>query len=305
MSIKTACLIPTYNGETDLPRLLDSLQSQSAEVIVLVADSSSTDRTALIAKERGIDVVTIPKERFNHGGTRQLLADQFPDHDIFVYLTQDAYLAGPSSLEAMLAYFDDPAVGAVCGRQLPHLDARPLARHARLFNYPEGSLIKTLEDAPRLGIKTAFMSNSFAAYRAAALNQVGGFPSNLILSEDMYIAAKMLMDGWKVVYSGEAKCYHSHNYTILEEARRYFDIGVFHARESWIRKTFGGAGGEGLRFVFSELAFLGARYWFLWPSSLARNALKLLAYKLGQKEKHLPTALKKHLGMNTGFWLAR
>ena len=148
------------------------------------------------------------------------------------------------------------------------------------------------------------MSNSFAAYRRTALRKVGGFPSNIILSEDMYVAAKMLLDGWKIVYSGDAQCYHSHNYTIIEEARRYFDIGVFHARESWIRKTFGGAGGEGLRFVISELQFLGGRRWFLWPSSLLRNAVKLFAYKLGQKERHLPLALKKHLGMNKGFWLA-
>lgn len=304
LSVKTACLIPTYNGETDLPKLLDSIQNQTLVVSVFIADSSSTDRTVQIAKERGVEITPISKDLFNHGGTRQLLADRYQGYDVFVYLTQDAYLADPSSLERMLAYFDDPEVGAVCGRQLPHLDARPLARHARLFNYPEGSLTKTLEDAPRLGIKTAFMSNSFAAYRAAALKKVGGFPSNVILSEDMYVAAKMLMGDWKIVYSGEAKCYHSHNYTIAEEARRYFDIGVFHARESWIRKTFGGAGGEGLRFVRSELSFLGARSWFLWPSSLLRNAVKLFAYKLGQKEKHLPLALKKHLGMNKGFWRA-
>ena len=42
-------------------------------------------------------------------------------------------------------------------------------------------------------MKTAFNSNSFAAYRRKALKDVGGFPINTILSEDMYVTAKMLL----------------------------------------------------------------------------------------------------------------
>ena len=114
-----------------------------------------------------------------------------------------------------------------------------------------------MADAAELGIKAAFMSNSFAAYRREALMAVGGFPKHVIFAEDMYVAAKMLMAGWKVVYEGSACCRHSHNYTIIEEFRRYFDMGVFHAREPWIRENFGGAGGEGLRYVKSELKYLG------------------------------------------------
>ena len=83
---------------------------------------------------------------------------------------------------------------------------------------------------------------------------------------------------WWVAYAGNAQCRHSHNYSIAEEFERYFDMGVFHAREPWIRQTFGGAGGEGLRYVKSELKFLGLRHWYLWPSALLRNAVKLLGY---------------------------
>ena len=149
----------------------------------------------------------------------------------------------------IIAPFFDPKVGAVCGRQLPHLDAAPLAKHARYFNYPEGIQVKTMADVQRLGIKTAFMSNSFAAYRGAVLSGIGGFPEHVIFAEDMYVAAKMLILGWKVVYAGDAQCFHSHNYSIAEEFKRYFDIGVFHAREKWIGQRFGSAGGEGMRYL--------------------------------------------------------
>ena len=107
---------------------------------------------------------------------------------------------------------------------------------------------------------------------------------------------------WWVAYAGNVQCRHSHNYSIAEEFERYFDMGVFHAREPWIRQTFGGAGGEGLRYVKSELKFLGLRHWYLWPSALLRNAVKLLGYKLGQQEAKLPVKLKRRLSMYKRYW---
>ena len=174
--------------------------------------------------------------------------------------------------------------------------------HARFFNYPEGLQTKAIVDVPKLGIKTAFISNSFAAYRGEAWREVGGFPAHLIFAEDMYVAAKMLLVGWKLAYTGHAQCRHSHNYSISDEFERYFDMGVFHAREPWIRERLGGAGGEGVRYVKSELKFLGFRYIYMWPNSIWRNAVKLLGYKLGQQESKLPISLKKKLSMNKRYW---
>jgi len=50
--------------------------------------------------------------------------------------------------------------------------------------------------------------------------------------------------------------FHSHDYSFLDEFKRYFDIGVFHTNTSWLQQTFGGASGEGLRFVISEMRYL-------------------------------------------------
>lgn len=297
-----ACIIPTYNGKAELARLLDSLQSQTAQFDTFIVDSSSKDGTQELARARVGNVTVIQSVEFNHGGTRQRMVDQNPGYDIYVFLTQDACLADADAIAKIAAPFADPKVGAVCGRQLPHVDATPLAQHARFFNYPEGVQVKTLADVPRLGIKAAFMSNSFAAYRGEALKAVGGFPVHVIFAEDMYATAKMLLAGWKVAYAGNAQCRHSHNYTIFEEFERYFDMGVFHAREPWIRQHFGGAGGEGLRYVKSELRFLGLRRLFLWPSAIVRNAVKLLGYKLGQQEARLPMGLKRKLGMYKRYW---
>lgn len=299
---RIACIIPTYNGKAELARLLDSLKVQTAEFDTYIVDSSSKDGTLQLAQERVRDVTVIPSANFNHGGTRQLMVDTKDGYDCYVFLTQDAYLADPRAIELIVGPFNDPEVGAVCGRQLPHLDAVPLAEHARLFNYPEDVQVKTMADVPRLGIKTAFISNSFAAYRGEALRAVGGFPAHVIFAEDMYAVARMLMAGWKVAYAGNACCRHSHNYTIFEEFKRYFDMGVFHAREPWIRQNFGGAGGEGMRYVKSELIFLGLKRIYLWPAAIVRNAFKLLGYKMGQSEEKLPIGLKCRIGMYRRYW---
>lgn len=302
----TAVIVPTYNGVNDLRRLLDSLDKQTLPFDLLIVDSSSTDGTAELGRDRGTHFQSVPSAEFNHGGTRQQIVFQAPQYDIYIFLTQDAYLENSASLQNLVRpLLNDPEIGAVCGRQLPHVNATPLAQHARLFNYPAISHITSFPTTSHKGMKTAFMSNSFAAYRRRALMQAGGFPDHVILSEDMYVTAKMLLKGWKIAYAADAECRHSHNYTLAQEFRRYFDIGVFHARESWIRTNFGGAGGEGLRYVKSELKFLGFLRLYLWPSSLSRNAFKLIGYKLGQNEHRLPITIKKKLSMHRRYWDGR
>jgi rhamnosyltransferase len=269
---------------------------------IFIVDSGSTDGTLDLAREFFSNVVTIDSYEFNHGGTRQMMVDRNPNYDIYIFLTQDAYLCDEEALVNLIAPFSDPGVGAVCGRQLPHQGASIMAQHARFFNYPEENRQKTMDDAKDLGIKTAFMSNSFSAYRKLSLAQVGGFPRDVIFGEDMYVAAKLLMAGWKIFYAGNARVYHSHSYTVREEFARYFDMGVFHAREPWIRQTFGGAGGEGVRFVRSELNFLGVRHYKLWSSSLMRNLCKFIGFKLGLMEANLSLRIKRLFGMNKRYW---
>jgi rhamnosyltransferase len=193
-------------------------------------------------------------------------------------------------------------VGAAFGRQLPRPEAGPIEAHARRFNYPPESRIKTADDIPRLGLKTAFISNSFAAYRRSALEAVGGFPSRCIVSEDTYVAARMLIAGWKIAYCAEAQVYHSHGYTYRQDFQRYFDIGVFHAREPWVRNSFGGAEGEGWRYLHSELSYLaGTRPWQI-PSALVRTIIKYSGFRAGLFEKSFPLWLKRRMSMQKAFW---
>ncbi|MCL5796669.1 MAG: glycosyltransferase, partial [Gammaproteobacteria bacterium] len=184
-------------------------------------DSSSNDQTVVLAQQAGFQTHIIGKKEFNHGGTRQLAVSLLPlDTDVVVFLTQDALLATYDAIQKLVAVFEDEQVGCAYGRQLPHEDATVLAAHARLFNYGEQSYFRTSSDIPFYGIRTAFLSNSFAAYRVSALKKVGGFPNNLILAEDMIVAAKMLQSRYAVAYVADACVYHSHNYSPWQEFKR-------------------------------------------------------------------------------------
>jgi rhamnosyltransferase len=299
---KFTVIVPTLNAAAHWAQFERKLLENVSPEHVLIFDSTSSDNTIELAKSAGLRVHTVPRTEFNHGGTRQLAAELLPDVEILVFLTQDAILAYRDAIRVLLEPFRDPSVAATFGRQLPRSDATPIEAHARWFNYLDQSSERTLASRDRLGFKAIFISNSFAAYRRDALMGVGGFPRDVIFGEDTITAAKLLLSGWKIAYVAEAQVYHSHSYTWTQDFKRYFDIGVLHAREDWLLKEFGGTSGEGNRFVRSELNYLWPRYWWLVPSALIRTALKLTGYRLGRIENKLSLGLKRMLSMHPNFW---
>ena len=276
-------IIPTLNAGEQFQTLLTQLATQSLPTRKLIVDSESTDGTAQLAKSFGLEVLTIPRKTFNHGATRQLALEKLLPLDVIIFLTQDVLLHDGESLARLVEVFsDDSTVGMSYGRQLPHADATNEAAILRAFNYPAESQLRSFDDRKIYGLKTAFASNSFAAYRVSALQRVGGFPSNVPLCEDMYVAAKMLLDGWKIFYAASAQVYHSHNYTAVQEFRRYVQIGKFHAQESWIRETFGSAEGAGKKFVLMKLSMLAKKNPLDCVGAIFRDAAKFLGYRIGR-----------------------
>ena len=298
-----AVLVPVYRPDRRLPELLAALSRQTRrdfDLAVLDSGSDGGYRGTLAAM--GGDWIPVAPGTFDHAATRRLGMEAFPEAAFFVFFTQDAVPADETTLAELLAAFDDPQVGCAYGRQLPAPGAGPFGRHARLINYGGESHVYSLEDRRQHGLKTAFMSDTFGAYRASALAAAGGFPERAVMGEDMYAAARLLLAGWRVAYRAAAKVYHSHDYSLWREFQRSFDIGAFQAREGWIRERFGAAEGAGLRFVRDEAGFLLREAPWRLPEMVLRDGMKFLGYRLGLAERHLPPAVKTRIGMNRGFW---
>jgi rhamnosyltransferase len=231
-----------------------------------------------------------------------MAADLVPEAEYLVYLTQDAIPYDEHSLANLLQSFDDPRVGAAYGRQLARPQADAIERHGRLFNYPDISARRDFASRTSLGFRSAYFSNSFAAYRRSAFEDVCGFPGHVIVSEDVSAAARMLLKGWSIAYCSEAKVTHSHDLSIRSEFSRYFDISIHHQQESWIIEQFGSVGGEGLKFVLSELRYLANNSPQLIPKALLRSAVKWTAYQCGRRESMLPRWLKRNLSSHPTYW---
>lgn len=300
-----AVIVPIYHPDSRFNGLLKKLREQKDIDFDLYIVDSGSDVSQYESDLEGLSyhIDKISSKEFNHGGTRRAAAEKCKKYSFLIYMTQDAVPADEQSLYNLVSCFkQDEKIGCAYGRQLPNPDAGILAAHARLFNYPDVSQVKQRADAKRLGIKTAFISDTFAAYRKTALEAVGNFPSHVILGEDTYVAAKMVLAGWKVAYCADAKVYHSHNYSIMQEFRRYFDTGVFHAEQPWIRKSFGAAEGEGKRFVLSEIHYILAHKPWLLVSMVMRDGMKFLGYRMGISYQSLPLGIIRKVSMMKSYW---
>lgn len=301
--MKISVIIPTYNAERYLEKLLESLKNQTVNNFeLIIIDSSSKDDTVTIAKKYTNNVFVIPSSEFDHGGTRANAAN-ISNGDILVFFTQDALPYDEYCLENILKLFDDIELSAAYGRQLSYPETNLFGKHLREFNYPSKTEVRTKKDIPKYGIKTAQLSNSFAVYRKSHLIEIDNFKNGLILGEDVYAGAKFILAGYKVAYAGDAKVFHSHSYTIWQEFKRYFDIGGFHQCEKWIIDSFGKAEGEGSKYVKSEFKYLlNNNAWYLIPEWFIRNLMKYLGYKLGWYYQKLPISLIPKLSMHHRWW---
>lgn len=228
---RVSVIVPTLNAGAEIARLLDALDTQSLrpdEVIVI--DSQSDDDTLGYVREFSwVRVIEIDRSTFDHGGTRHqaLMASS---GDFVLFLTQDALPDGDDYVANLLEPFADPDVAMVYGRQLPKSDARRFEQLVREFNYPEESTIRDESDIESLGIKAFFASDVCSAYRRSDYLAVDGFPRPCNTNEDMLIAAKILRGGKKIAYAADARVFHSHNLTPVEQFRRNREVGIFLAR---------------------------------------------------------------------------
>lgn len=297
------CVIPTYKPDDKLLACLAQLQKQTVvpnKIIIMNTEESLL--TLPIPEEiEGLEIHHIKKADFDHGGTRHE-GLQYSDADIVLFLTQDAVPANLFLVEKMLEPFEDNQVAAVYARQMADPKKSPVEAFTRRFNYPAESRKKTEEDLDTLGIKTFFCSNVCAAYRRETYERLGGFPKKAIFNEDMIFASRLIEEHMAVYYQADAKVWHWHDYSGLEQLHRNFDLAVS-------QKTYGGlflkvkSESEGIRLVKSTLKWLIEKQDYgKIPGVIWQSGCKYLGYKLGYHYERLPENVIMALTMNPSYW---
>lgn len=296
-----AVVVPTLRPGEALARLISALRGQTRPPReIVIVDSASDDGTAENARGMGCRVEVVGQESFDHGGTRNLGAG-LARSPIIVFMTQDAVPANAHFIARLLQPLHEGCAGAYA-RQIPRPDAAPTERFQRAFNYPSEGHSRSAQDLQRLGLRAAFFSNVASAVDRAAYEAVGGFPTGVILNEDTMFAYRLLRAGHRVAYVAEAEVYHSHDYSVGQQFRRYFDIGASHTQGD------GGLAGlpvaqEGVRFAQQELRALAREGAWLWlPRAGVELGAKWLAFQLGRRASRLPTAVASRLSLQPAYW---
>lgn len=301
--MKIDCVIPTYKPDEKLLASLRQLRQQTVSPgkIILINTEESLLTLELPSDMENLEIYHIKKEEFDHGATRDLGFHK-TDAEIVLFLTQDAVPANGFLVEKMLEPFSDPQVGAVYARQLADPKKSPVEAFTRKFNYPAQSRKKTKEDLDELGIKTFFCSNVCAAYRRTDYEALGGFLKKTIFNEDMIFASRLIEEGKAVYYQAEAKVWHWHDYTGMEQLRRNFDLAVS-------QKKYGGlflqvrSESEGIRLVQKTLEWLWEKKDYKRiPGVIWQSGCKYLGYQLGFHYDKLPYDVIMAFTMNPSYW---
>ena len=267
---KITVVIPVLNAGSNALLITDALKHQTLQPDeILVIDSASTDDSVHLFEEIGAKIISIRREDFDHGGTRNVAFEK-SKADVYIFMTQDAIPVDVNAFENLVrALFDNPNCGLVYGRQMPVSTAGAFARHARLFNYPAGDQTVV----------------------------------NTLFAEDSIAAAKLLQRSWSIGYVPQAVVTHSHDYSLKQDFCRYFDVGAFHSMNRWYIDFLGKAAGEGKRFVRSEYNYLKQEGVTL-PlfRVILRNGVRWLGYNVGRLHNHLPSGLCRRISPNKAFW---
>lgn len=303
-------IIPVYKPEKEFAILIKRLQGQSlcpGKIIMINTDREEWEKRGMDALlqdalPKGPEMVLrhIEKKDFDHGAARNFGAS-LSDAKYFVCMTQDAIPCDRELLRFLLRGMDE-RVKLTYARQIPKRDAGLIESFTRHFNYPEQSLIKSLGDQEKMGIKIFFASNVCAAYEREAFEALGGFPEGNLLNEDMLYAGELLFHHYFIKYEAWARVYHSHQYSGWQQFRRNFDIGASQVMNPHV---FGrvNSQSEGIRLVKETAGFLHRQraYLHFFPL-LYLSGCKYLGHKLGRSYQRLPLWLTKKLSMDRKYW---
>jgi rhamnosyltransferase len=301
--IKTTIIIPTKDGGDYLQACLEAVYSQKevGTYEVIAIDSGSTDDTLDILRRFPVRLEHIPAEEFHHARTRNYAAS-LAKGKILVFLSQDAIPVCDTWLAAFLRDFDEPAVGAVYGRQLPKAVSGSERRSTFVAMYGEVKIVKVPMDGAAHGHKYYHFSNANSAIRRNVW-EATRFPEDLKVFEDVGIAKRILDSGWSIVYEPEAAVYHSHDFPLSTLFKRYFDIGVVYQRLGiWSDSSRASLWGDGWKAFKGKLFLLisGERSQDS-GSFLIQDVGKYVAIKLGHNERFLPRAVKRKLSLYNLF----
>ena len=251
MNIDIIC--PLYNAENDILNLHQSILKQKNinlnEIKYVLTESK--DKTEEKLTELNCKYRKIKKEDFSHGLTREVEAFE-SKADILVFITQDVKIIRDDWLFNLTKDIENGQVDACYSRQL--CDNNTIEKYTRECNYPAESKIVSKKDIEKLGLKTFFFSDASSAIKKETFVKLNGYDhKKLVINEDMYIAYKLITNGYKIKYCADSEVVHSHVFTLKQYYNRYKDTGKFFKENKYLNNyKVNQAGGNMAKYVLKR-----------------------------------------------------
>ena len=300
MTISIIC--PIYNGNKYIKALDNSLKKQKCDsafdIKYILTESEDDSKTIL--DSIAADYVMVSKDKFSHSLSREKEAFNAKG-DIIVFITQDIVIEDERWLYKLTNDIKLQKCDASFSKQI--CDNKTIERYTRMKNYPEQSRIVSKDDIKKLGIMTYFYSDAASAIRKSIFLELNGYDNkNLLTNEDMYIAYKIINNGYKIKYCADAIVNHSHKYTYKSLFHRYFDQGVFLKQHKYISESGAGSSALGLlKFVLKHS--IKEKNFGALVGIIPNFAVRFIGNKLGQNYQRLSKKKVLKYTSNKNYWL--
>jgi 1,2-diacylglycerol 3-beta-glucosyltransferase len=208
-------LIPCLNEEMLVAETVRELLAQDPQVRVVVVDDASDDRTALAARSVGSDRVAIVRRRLpnaRHGKgpalnagyvrlRRDVAAEGLdPDRVLVLVMDADGRLSDGAVTKAKQLFVDPGVGGAQLGVRIRNRDRNILT----LIQDCEFWGIAALGQMGRVRTGTVSLGGNGQFTRLAALESLGERPWTESLTEDLDLAIRLSVAGWRLTSTYDA-----------------------------------------------------------------------------------------------------
>lgn len=196
--------IVTYNSEESLPSLFSSLQAQEGiDWELFLVDNASSDRTAAILRERGVENLIQNAENAGFGRAHNQNLGRFRGRYL-LFLNPDVQL--PRGLFAALVRFldDHPGIAAAGPAVLEGPLQRPFL--PRRF-YPGEAFIPLLAELDRT--EPAWINGCCLAIRRDVFTAAGGFdPDYFVYMEEVDLCWRVRQAGYRIGWLNDYQVLH-------------------------------------------------------------------------------------------------
>ena len=195
-------IIPAYNEERVIVESVRRvLASENVTVEVIVADDGSKDRTSAVVAEAFGDEPRVRLLTMANGGKAAALnrALEHATAEIIIALDADTQFE-PLTIARLARWFADPDIGAVAGNA-------KVGNRVNLVTRWQAIEYVTAQNVERRALARfdamTVVPGAVGAWRRAALDDVGGYPTDT-LAEDQDLTIAIQRDNWEVAYDIEA-----------------------------------------------------------------------------------------------------